>query len=300
MRIAWSSDLHADVSDRNAALLAHLSAHVDALAPDVFVVAGDVAETVSGVQDALHAFANLSCARVYVPGNHDLFAEQDAGGAIIDSRRKMQQLLPQAVDAAGFAYLGLQPVTIQSTTFIGTCGWFDGTHADPQLASVMHRKHFTTGAWRHQRAFDKGHVLWPSDSADGGMPCSLDGRWAADDAISQAMLQSLREQVQQADAQARIVGVVHVLPFPESVQRQAFGSSSFHDAWLGSTRLGDCLREDARVRLVISGHLHRALDIQVTPRLRAVASPIGDARHSHLPLPELARQRIGCIELPEG
>lgn len=298
MRIAWSSDLHVDVSERNAELVAHLAARVAELAADAFVIAGDVAETASEVQRTLQSLAHLPCPRLYVPGNHDLFAEPTALDGWIDTRDKVETLLPEAARTAACHYLGLQPVSVQKTTFVGTCGWFDGTLADPDLAPFVHENHFRAGGWRQVRAYDKGHVLWPSDSPSTGMPCSLDGRWASDSEICEHMVQALQSQLQQADPQASIVAVVHVLPFPEIVQRNAFGPSGFHDAWLGSARLGDLLREDKRVRLVISGHLHRLADVQISTQLRAVANPIGDARRSSLPLPELARQSVGYIDLP--
>ena len=298
MRIAWSSDLHVDVSERNRELLPHIAARVEQLSADVLVIAGDVAETVADVQRSLEALAHLPCARLYVPGNHDLFAEPTAAGGWFDTQDKIQKLLPQAVTQTGCHYLGLHPVRVLNKTFIGTCGWFDDTLGEPLLAPFVHSSHFASGSWRHVRAYDKGHVLWPSASPGSGMPCSLAGHWAGDREICDAMLDSLQTQLKQADAQTSIVAVVHVLPFPEIVQRQAFGPSSFHDAWLGSARLGACLREDERVQLVISGHLHRPTDVQITPRLRAVASPVGDARRSPLSLPELARECVGCIDLP--
>jgi hypothetical protein len=297
VRIAWTSDLHADLSERNVALLPHLAHRVAELDADAFVVAGDVAETVAGVEEALQAFAPLPLPRLYVPGNHDLFAEPDASGGWIDSRTKHEVLLPQHVGNAGFRYLGIDPIEIPPVTFVGTCGWFDATLQDPGLAAYFCRRHFESGIWRGLRAYDSGHVLWPATHPAPGMPCSLTGSWATDAALCDIFVQQLQAQLDATPADALVVAVVHVLAFPELVHRGTFGPSGFYDAWLGSARLGDRLRRDRRVRLVISGHQHRVADLAIRQDLRAVARPIGDARKSDLDLAELARERVGVLDI---
>ena len=130
------------------------------------------------------------------------------------------------------------------------------------------------------------------------MPCSGTAFWATDPALCDLMLESLQRQLQEASADSTIIAVVHVLPFAEVVQRGGFGPSGFYDAWIGSSRLGDCLRGDDRVRLVISGHQHSITDYAISARLRAVANPVGDSRKSSLDLAALASERIGVTDLP--
>jgi len=80
------------------------------------------------------------------------------------------------------------------------------------------------------------------------------------------------------------------------VQRGIFGDSPFFDAYLGSARLGSCLEQFSAVRAVVSGHLHRRARITHNG-IQLVASPVGDARKSSLDLADLARERLGLLEL---
>lgn len=52
MRIAFTSDIHIDVTARNAELLPYLADAVTRLAPDVFVIAGDAANDLKGLQSS--------------------------------------------------------------------------------------------------------------------------------------------------------------------------------------------------------------------------------------------------------
>ncbi len=298
MRIAWTSDLHVDVCQRNADLLPHLSRRVAELDADVLVIAGDVAEHVKDVQQALQAFAGLRATRLYIPGNHDLFTEEASDGSLLNSQQKLEKQLPEAAENSGFGYLGLRPYPVGTYTFVGTCGWFDASLQDTGLAPFLADHHYQSGVWRGLRSYDHGHVLWPATTVNYAMPCSGTAFWATDPALCDHMLRSLQQQLREASAESSIIGVVHVLPFPEIVQRASFGPSGFYDAWIGSARLGDCLRRDKRVRLVISGHQHSITDCAITPQLRAVANPVGDARKSPLDLPALAAERVGVLDLP--
>jgi 3',5'-cyclic AMP phosphodiesterase CpdA len=48
MKIATTSDIHSDITPQNLKLIPFLAAQVERLAPDVFVLAGDIANTVRG------------------------------------------------------------------------------------------------------------------------------------------------------------------------------------------------------------------------------------------------------------
>ena len=94
-----------------------------------------------------------------------------------------------------------------------------------------------------------------------------------------------------------ILAVTHVLPLPQLVERGIFGSSPFYDAYLGSTRLGDRLLQEPRLRVVISGHLHRVADLWIDG-VHVVASPVGNVRDNSQSLATLAASRIGVVEIP--
>ena len=53
MRIAFTSDLHADITVENQKLLPYLAEEFSRLEPDVVVLAGDIANSLSGWKGAL-------------------------------------------------------------------------------------------------------------------------------------------------------------------------------------------------------------------------------------------------------
>ncbi len=149
MRLAYASDLHADLCTRNTDLLPHLAAHLIDRAPDLFIIAGDLAETVAGVESSLRVFGNVPGERVYLAGNHDLFAEGIPGSpGAMDSRDKFDTLLPQAARRAGFHYLGLEPLRFGDLAVVGVPGWFDFTLRDPSLDGVIDTHAYRAGCWR--------------------------------------------------------------------------------------------------------------------------------------------------------
>lgn len=310
MRLAYTSDLHADVSERNAALLPHLAARLRADPSDLFVIAGDVAESAAAVESALRAFDDVPGERIYVAGNHDLFAEGVPGTPTeIDSRRKFESVLPEVAARAGFHYGGLEALHFGDVAVVAVPGWFDFTLRDPSLASVIDVHAYRAGQWRGHRAYDRGHVLWPRDPggaaagerpprrvAAGEQPASVARGWASDEEIAESMLERLDAQLAAAHGARQIVAVVHVLPFAQLVRRGAFGPNGFFDAYLGSARLGERLLREPRVRVLVSGHLHRSEERRIGA-IETVARALGDARRQPGFLEELAERWLGRIDL---
>jgi hypothetical protein len=298
VRVVYTSDLHTDLGPRNAALVEHLVAQARVLAPDVLVLAGDVADTAAAVHTALASFRAVPARRLYLPGNHDLYVEGESafsGGPT--SREKFTTILPAVAAAAGFEFLGAAPVWCGEVAFVGTPGWYDSTLRDPALDVAVHPEHYRRGAWRTQRAFDRGHVLWPADTGHpvaGVQPAAAGPGWAEDAWLCDFFHGQLDAQLAQA-AQARaLVAVVHVLPCLAMVQRGVFAACGFHDAYLGSSRYGERLRQESRLRAIVTGHLHRArrIDWEGVP---VVASPVGRVRDHDLAA--RARAALGCIEI---
>ena len=120
--------------------------------------------------------------------------------------------------------------------------------------------------------------------------------WASDEEICNWMLARLDLQLARVQDAKALLAVIHVLPFAELVQRGAFGPVAFHDAWLGSPRLGELLRRQPNLRAVVCGHLHRPADLTLNG-IRVYARPVGNAAHSPLPLVDLAAARMGILEV---
>ena len=75
----------------------------------------------------------------------------------------------------------------------------------------------------------------------------------------------------------RVVAVTHTLPFASQLLRRSSPTWQFAQAFMGSAPLGEMLRADPRIELVISGHTHCPSD-QAIGQLRAVVSPLGYRR----------------------
>ena len=302
MRIAYTSDLHSDLSRRNWDLVAAIAAHAARLGPDVFVVAGDVAEHADDVGRTLQVLAAIPGLRLYLPGNHDLFIETDPGRLdVATSRDKYERILPEVARQAGFEPLGMEPVHAAGFALVGVTGWYDFTLRDPRLDAVAGVHNYRAGEWRGVRAYDRGHVYWPRESAagtalPGAQPASAAGAWAGDEELCAAMLARLDAQLRSVRDERVVVAVLHVLPFAELAVRGAFGDLAFFDAYLGSARFGELLRSAPAVRAVISGHLHRDADLEIGG-LRVVARPVGDARRHPGDLAAVARERVGILDL---
>jgi 3',5'-cyclic AMP phosphodiesterase CpdA len=310
VRIVYTSDLHADLGERNAALLPLLAQRAVDSRPDVFIVAGDLAETAEVVTRSLRAFEAVPGLKLYLAGNHDLFVEGAAASACgATSLEKHERILPSAAAAAGFGYLGQEPVRFGGLGIVGICGWYDFGLRDPRLEGSVSLDHYRAGQWRDVRAFDRGQVLWPRSSLaahagsspavtspPGSQPSSFEGDWASDEEICDWMLSRLEVQLAGVQDAPALLAVVHVLPFAELVQRGAFAPVAFHDAWLGSPRLGALLLQQINLRAVVCGHLHLSADLTLSG-IRISARPVGNAAHSPLPLPELAHRCLGVLDL---
>src|SRR5687768_8440563 len=77
MRVAITADLHWGHSPRGDAATRALARRVEELAPELFVIGGDVGEG-DRFPRCLALFAALSCPRLVIPGNHDLWTERPA------------------------------------------------------------------------------------------------------------------------------------------------------------------------------------------------------------------------------
>src|SRR5262249_28646373 len=113
LRVAVTADLHWGQNPRGDQATIALRDFLRAQPPDLLLLAGDQG-TADHFDECLALFADLSCKKALVPGNHDLWVEeQDPRG---DSLTVYQQHLPRVCAAHGFHYLDASPLFLDGRT----------------------------------------------------------------------------------------------------------------------------------------------------------------------------------------
>ena len=243
MKIAATADIHADLTAQlPPGEMERFVASVFAEAPDVFIVAGDIAGLGKKKRAPfLRSFDGLKAAKLIVPGNHDLWLPKG------DSWAHYAALRGQFA-ASGWHMLDGAPMTFGHVAIVGSAGWYDYTLADPRLALPQNSDY---GAKRWC-----GRVVW-----NDGIFVRL-GRTDAD--FCAGLLRRLEQDIASVEAQAdTIVAVTHFIGFEEMLTWKPDDPTwTFCNAYMGSTELGALLLRHPKVRYHLCGHTHEAGVVQ--------------------------------------
>jgi len=255
VRIAYTSDLHIDVSDRNRDGVAAVSKVVREARPDVFIVAGDAGNTVEAIEEALSFFDGVDARKFFVPGNHDVWIESE-DGELVDSRSKYERLIPDACRRRGFHDLGREPVAIGDVGFVGSLGWYDYSFADPRLG--LREDVYWRGRYGDEIWWDKKMTYWVAP-ADSGSARRSGGEAAIermrDTNVCREMTARLEADLRSIEERATtIIAVIHTLPFFVGIPRSE--PPHYLDGYTGSARLGEVLQAHKKVEHCIHGHKH--------------------------------------------
>ena len=255
MKIGLISDLHTDITPWNKALVPHLIDAVSAAALDVFVLAGDLARHLVHLSETLNAFhlADLTCEKLFVPGNHDIWAIETVN---VTSEQKCG-IISELCHACGFRPLMDEPFITEKVGFCGTIGWYDYSFApdgynfsDDQYAE----KELTGAVWN-----DKRYAKW------GDTDPVIARRFEAE---LESQIASIQRDV------SRIVVVTHHVPFRECIRYRGELPWDYFRAFMGSKRLGTQCLQEPLVTHALFGHVHHAVDMQVRS-VRAISAPVG-------------------------
>ena len=259
MRIAATSDIHIDKNGQGT--LDALADRVRALAPDVLVIAGDIATAPTTFLSTLLALRAAAPELVVIAGNHDVWSGPAAVKHGIDAWARLDKILPALCNEAGARCLDAGPVVIGGIGFAGTLGWYDLSTRDMALDAP--EEAYRTGAYAGMQWMDHRLAIW---TGAGGEPMS-----------ERAVAERLRNRFAAHLAQlktAAIVAVTHMLPFAEQVHRKQHPGWRFANAFMGHLALGDVIRADPRVRLAIAGHTHLPSENAEGP-LHTLVTPLG-------------------------
>ena len=278
MKIGLISDLHTDVTPQNKALVRHLIDAVRTANLDVLVLAGDLARHLVQLSETLNAFqlADLTCEKLFIPGNHDIWAIETAD---VTSEQKCR-IISELCHACGFHPLMDEPFISEKVGFCGTIGWYDYSFApngynftDDQYAE----KELMGAVWN-----DKRYAKW------GDTDPVIARRFETD---LERQIASIRERV------SRIIVVTHHVPFRECIRYRGELPWDYFRAFMGSERLGaQCLQEPL-VTHALFGHIHHALDMRVH-NVRAISAPVGYLQEEPtVGLQTYAAQRLACFNV---
>jgi len=239
MKILATADLHVDLVENEMEweLFQSVAQRVADTKPDVLIHAGDlVGFEKEDVRKGLGLFANLSCAKLAVAGNHELWLREGSSYDLYQTR------LPELFAKAGFHLLDKDPVILGTTAFVGNIGWYDLSFRDPSLVGPDERC-YESKRW-------PGHVTWN------------DGPYVRLGKSDAEFCGELRQRLE-ADIRGlppvvtTIVVVTHHVAFAEMARRAEDDEiGRFCMAFSGSAALGQLLLGDQRIRYHICGHTH--------------------------------------------
>lgn len=282
MRIAVTSDIHIDKN--GPAALAALARRVDTLAPDVLVVAGDVATSATVLLETFLALRAVAPRVVYVAGNHDVWSPPELQARGQHAWWRLDQLLPALCAEAGVDCLDAGPVVVDGVGFVGTLGWYDLSMRDTTLDAP--EEAYTRGEFHGLKWMDHVYAHFPDEA----------GRALRCEAVAERLRGRLAAQLASCAAD-RIVGVTHMVAFAEQLHHKDHPGWRFCQAFIGHRGLGEVLRADPRVELAIAGHTHLRSDLRFGS-LRAVVSPLGYRAEWHgRPVEEAVEAAVALVEL---
>jgi predicted phosphodiesterase len=259
VRLAFTSDIHIDLN--GPAVLSALVAQVRAVAPDVLLIAGDIATGPTTYLETLLALRAAAPRLLVVAGNHDVWTRPEAVAKGLHSWVRLDKLLPALCREAGAELLDAGPVEIDGVGFAGTLGWYDLTTREHLLDAPMSA--YREGFWQGLRWNDHVFTSWPD----------ADGNEMSMEAVALTLRERLAAHLASL-ATRRIVVATHTLAFGDQIHRKNHPGWRFANAFMGSLPLGELIQSDPRVTLAIAGHTHLPSDLRFG-RLRAVVSPLG-------------------------
>lgn len=232
MRILITADLHYRPADRDQ--FTEFAAWVADQQPDCVALAGDIGHPLRLFRRALQLFAGLSCPKLVLAGNHDLYQGE------FDSRTLWQQALPETARAEGFVWLEDEVTLLGDVAVVGTMAWYDYsayTGAEPMTRAAL-------AAAKPLVNHDADYINWP---------------WS-DTAMARYLAKGFERRLQAAAANPavqRIVVITHVPIFPQAVpDRPDVAMWTLLRAYMGNFTLGRLVQTIPKVSHVVSGHIH--------------------------------------------
>jgi hypothetical protein len=235
VKLAITSDLHLPITEAEA--VSALGRDIQAFAPQAFIVAGDVGESLADFKRGLQLLREqVHCPIWVLAGNHDVWARPP-----YDSRQLWLEQIPAAVRAAGCQWLEGASFVIDGIAVAGTIAWYDYSAADPSVKAsplefAQQKFHYNADALR------------------------IDWEWSDlefAELVSAPFLSQL-DRLESNPSVRRMVVVTHVPIVEEQMHREPDNAHwAFSNAYFGNLTLGRKVLARRKVSHIISGHTHR-------------------------------------------
>ncbi|MEW5948375.1 MAG: metallophosphoesterase [Thermodesulfobacteriota bacterium] len=256
MKIAFTSDIHTDVSPENERVPEIQVPILLRESPDIFIVCGDVSADQRHFEGTLKKYGRLTCPKLVVAGNHDLWVENEEENSI----EKYRYTLPKLAKENRFIYLGFEPYVTGNVGFVGTCGWYDYSFRNEGLNGEIPEHAYKTKKFGGRRWMDAVYCNWSS---------------MEDAEVAGIMNESLKRQIVKVeDAVDHIVVVLHHVPFRELLTYKNDPSWDFLNAFTGNTKTAEIIRASSKVRVVLYGHTHERKE-QTVDGILAMTHSVG-------------------------
>ncbi len=297
MRLAYTGDLHVDISQKNWNLVPILADFIKIIDPDVLIICGDISPRLEQVEQALEYFADLPCAKLFVPGNHDVWVPDDELRATgRDSFEKYFYLLPRVCHNQGFTPIWMEPAVHDGVGFAGSIGWYDYTFGsglfrfteDEYSAKILKDSIFNDR--RFARWLDVCSVFEESD------------RFVSDGEVARQFNQKLGQDINMLCANQSVREVVVVTHHPAFRELVTFKGDPIWDyftAFMGSSETGKLMLREVKVSHAICGHLHGRTDTFIG-HVRALSACVGYLYQDRRKPIQVIEDSIGLVHLLDG
>jgi len=293
MKVAYTSDLHVDVTKKNRELLGYLAEELSAIGPDVFLLAGDVSPGLGELEFTLSAFTSISCRKLFVAGNHDVWSNPSPETRRRETSVKYQSEISAAVQRGGFTYLMDRGAVIDGVAFAGAMGWFDYSLRNRELDSVIVQSEYERGRFRNLQWNDFVHTDWrglfPGGDYSDRIPAGSVAGWMTDSISAQI------EDLLPLSPRSVIV-CTHFLPTRRLIRFSHDPHLDFPCAYLGSDGMEGLIERFPQISHWIAGHIHFKRSLEWSG-VRFCTSPVGYLRGPESDLAEVARRSISTFEL---
>jgi hypothetical protein len=241
-----TSDLNLSASSEG--LIVSLAQKMASHSPSAVVIAGNLGESVGDLRTVLTLFKkHLACPLAFVPGNQDLFFQEN-----LSSHELWTHGLRQEVETLGVKYLQGSTLELQGAVVTGTIGWYDYSTA---LAEMQRTQEY-----------------WIQCKLENNVPDALriDWEWS-DPEFATLVSRSLEATLDslEADPLTREVVVVSHFPvfewqLPTLISgRQGEDFQRILRAYQGNLNLGQEILQRSKVTGVVSAHVgiqgHKAI-----------------------------------------